>query len=68
MVSFYYYYYQNPTVFCFLAQIILGLLLFKPRWDYQICFSVNLYEKKKEMNSGLSSKKTSSCKWHIVRI
>ena len=60
----FYYYYQNPTVFCFLAQIILGLLLIKPRWDYQIYFSVNLYRKKK----GNEKKKTSSCKWHIVRM
>ena len=29
-----YYYDQNPSGFCFLVQ--LELLLFKPRWDYQI--------------------------------
>ena len=38
---------QFATVFCFLAQIILGLLLFKPRWDYQIYVSVNMKEKNK---------------------
>ena len=35
------------VLICFLAQIILGLLLIKPRWDFQIYFSVNLYRKKK---------------------
>ena len=35
------------VLICFLAQIILGLLLIKPRWDFQIYFSVNLYWKKK---------------------
>ena len=36
MTSFYYYD-QNPSGFCFLVQIIfIGLLLFKPHWDYQI--------------------------------
>lgn len=52
------------VLICFLAQIILGLLLIKPRWDFQIYFSVNLYRKKK----GNKKKKTSSCKWNIVRI
>ena len=37
------------VLICFLAQIILGLLLIKPRWDYQIYFSVNLYRKKKDV-------------------
>ena len=31
-----YYYDQNPSGFCFLVQIQLALLLFQPRWDYQI--------------------------------
>ena len=42
--------------FAFLRK--LGLLLFKPHWDYQI-----KYEKKTQKNSGLSSKMTPSCKW-----
>ena len=51
MPSFYYYY-QNPSGFCFLMQI-------------RVIFHLNLnginkfkYERKNEMNSGPSSKKT----------
>ena len=39
----------------------LRLLLFTPHWDYKFN-----YERKNEMNSGLSSEKTSSCKWPIL--
>ena len=54
MTSFYYHY-QNPSGFCFLCK--LGLLLFKSPWDYIVNLNV---KEKNEMNSGPSSKKTSS--------
>ena len=44
MPSFYYYY-QNPSGFCFLMQI-------------RVICHLNLKERKNEMNSGPSSKKT----------
>ena len=59
MASFYYYD-HNPSEYCSLAQIKdfgyfnpTGITKFK-------------YERVKEINSGLSSNNTSSCKWPIV--
>ena len=57
MASFYYYY-QNPSGFCFLVEIIAFVIL--PSLGLITKFK---YERKNEMNSGLSSKKTLSCKW-----
>jgi len=59
MVSFYYYD-QNPSGFCFLVQI-------KPGFCYLNLTGTTKfkYKKKNEMNSVLSFKKTSSCKWLI---
>ena len=56
----FYVYYQNPLGFCFLLQIRAFVI--------QISLGLpNLKMKeKKDMNSGLSSNKTSSCKWHIA--
>ena len=58
MASFYYYD-QNPPGYCFPEQIkafvilnLTGITKFK-------------YERKHEMNSGLSSKNSSSCEWPI---
>ena len=53
MASFYYYY-QNPSGFCFLVEIIAFVIL--PSLGLITKFK---YERKNEMNSGLSSKKTS---------
>ena len=57
----FYFYNQNPSGFCFLVQIrafsnskLTGIIKFNN-------------ERENEMNSALSSKKKSSCKWPILK-
>ena len=57
----FYFYNQNPSGFCFLVQIrafsnskLTGIIKFNN-------------ERENEMNSALSSKKKSSCKWPIMK-
>ena len=56
----FYFYYHNPSGFFFLVQMRVFDINFKPYWDYKV-----KQERRNKMNSGLSSKNTSSCKWPI---
>ena len=60
MMASFYYYDQDPSGFCIAFLCKLGLLLFKPHWNYQFKF-----EKKNKKISGRSSKMTPLCKWPI---